>query len=282
MKLEDQKYNKIILSEQDGNNVINNCFLSKKKFVVARAANIACEIASCVIKQKIPIHNHLKNQALINMGVYPNDEKNLHKFAYNYTEAIETVDVMGVWAVPDYDWLVNTYCPNAHFVRLWGLEPYHFANPWSKNLEGKNVLVIHPFEKSIRNNYKNREKLFKNSEVLPEFNLLTIKAEQNLSNTSSNYFESMQRTIDKIHQVDFDVAIIGCGASGLPIASYIKKEMNKIAIHMGGATQVLFGIIGKRWEAYPQFKNIFNEHWTRPLPEEIPEEYIKVEGGCYW
>ena len=51
---------------------------------------------------------------------------------------------------------------------------------------------------------------------------------------------------------------------------------------MGGATQVLFGIIGKRWEAYPQFKQIINEYWTRPLSEETPSEYLKVENGCYW
>lgn len=284
LNLEDQKYNNTILSEQEGNDAISSYFSLNQSFMVSKAANIACEIASYAIKQKLNIPSHLKNQALINMGVYPNNQDSLVNFANDYCECIKNIDIMGVWAgaVPDYDWLVNTYCPNAHYIRLWGLEPYHHKNPWSKNLEGKNVLVIHPFEKSIHHNYKNREKLFKNPEVLPEFNLLTIKAEQNLSNTSSNYFESIQRTIDKIHQVDFDVAIVGCGASGLPIASYIKKEMNKIAIHMGGATQVLFGIIGKRWEAYPQFKQIINEYWTRPLSEETPSEYLNVENGCYW
>lgn len=282
MKLEDQTYNNKILDASEGNDLISNYFKKDKPFLVARAGGTECRIISCLIKDKKTLPDFLIKNALILSGINPNTEENLIKFAYDYCECVKNVDIMGVWATIDYDWLVNTYCPNAQYTRLWGLEPYHFGSPWSKNLEGKNVLVIHPFEKSIRNNYKNRHKLFKDSDVLPEFNLLTIKAEQNLSNTSSNYFESMQRTIDKIHQVNFDVAIIGCGASGLPIASYIKKEMNKIAIHMGGATQVLFGIIGKRWEAYPQFKNIINEYWTRPLPEEIPEEYIKVEGGCYW
>lgn len=282
MKLEDQNYNKKILNENEGNTLISDYFKKNQSFLVARSGSIECNLASYAIKKKMNIPLHLKNQALINAGIYPNNEENLIKFAYDYCECVKNVDIMGVWAVIDYDWLVNTYCPNAKYIRLWGLEPYHFGRPWSKNLEGKNVLVIHPFEQSIRNNYKNRCNLFQNKDVLPLFNLLTIKAEQNLSNTSSNYFESMQRTIDKIHQVDFDVAIIGCGAIGLPIASYIKKEMNKIAIHMGGATQVLFGIIGKRWETYPQFKNIFNEHWTRPLPEEIPESYMSVEQGCYW
>jgi len=27
---------------------------------------------------------------------------------------------------------------------------------------------------------------------------------------------------------------------------------------------------------------MFNEHWVRPLPEETPQNHIKVEDGCYW
>ena len=51
---------------------------------------------------------------------------------------------------------------------------------------------------------------------------------------------------------------------------------------MGGATQILFGIIGRRWEEYPQIRKLMNQHWTRPLPEEIPDSAMSVEGGCYW
>ena len=54
----------------------------------------------------------------------------------------------------------------------------------------------------------------------------------------------MQKEIDKI---DFDIAILGCGAYGYPLASYI-KSIGKKAIHIGGATQLIFGIKGKRWE----------------------------------
>jgi hypothetical protein len=162
------------------------------------------------------------------------------------------------------------------------MEPYHFHNPWSANLENKIVLVIHPFEKSIKNNYSNREHLFPNRNVLPKFELKTIQAEQNLSNTDSNYFDSIKRMQDKISSIDFDVAIIGCGASGLPIASFVKKELHRTAIHMGGATQILFGIIGKRWEEYPQIRKLINKHWTRPLPEETPSIAMSVERGCYW
>lgn len=282
MKLEDQNYNKTILSEQQGNDLIREYFSLDKPFFVGRSGITECNIISHAIKQKIEIPDWLKRNACVLSGIYPNNNENLIKFANYYANCMKDLDISAVISNLDYDWLVNTYSPDAHYVRLWGLEPYHFKNPWSKCLENKNVLVIHPFEKSIQNNYKNRKKLFKDPDVLPEFNLLTIKAEQNLSNFQSNYFESIERTQNKIKQLDFDVAIIGCGASGLPLASYIKKELKKTAIHLAGATQVLFGIIGKRWEEYPQFVKIINEYWTRPLPEEMPTEYLKVESGCYW
>lgn len=51
----------------------------------------------------------------------------------------------------------------------------------------------------------------------------------------------------KISTIDFDIASIGCGAYGLPLAGFIMEELHKKAIYMGGGTQWLFGIKGRRW-----------------------------------
>ncbi len=48
------------------------------------------------------------------------------------------------------------------------------------------------------------------------------------------------------------------------------KKDGKSGIHLGGATQILFGIKGKRLESIPAVSNLINEHWVRPLPEETP------------
>jgi hypothetical protein len=281
MKLEDQNYNKSILNEQQCNDLIREYLSLDKPFFAGRSGITECNIISYAIKQKKTIPEQIKKNAFTGAGIYPNNNENLINFAHYYADCMKNLDIVAVMPGIDYDWLVNTYCPNAHYVRLWGLEPFHFPNPWSELLKDKNVLVIHPFERSIINNYKNKEKLFDNPKVLPSFNLKTIKAEQNMGDNSANFFESIKRMQDKIVGVDFDIAIMGCGAYGLPLASFI-RTLKKTAIHMAGATQILFGIIGKRWEAYPQFKNIINEHWTRPLSEEIPKDYLKVENGCYW
>ena len=81
--------------------------------------------------------------------------------------------------------------------------------------------------------------------------------------------------------IDYDVAIIGCGAYGFSLAAHTKR-MGKKAIHLGGATQILFGIKGKRWDELPAVNKFYNKYWVRPLPEETPARKERVEGGCYW
>lgn len=58
-------------------------------------------------------------------------------------------------------------------------------------------------------------------------------------------YEIMKADISKI---DFDVAILGCGGYGVPLCGYIKKQLGKSAIYIGGGLQLMFGVMGGRWE----------------------------------
>jgi pyruvate/2-oxoglutarate dehydrogenase complex dihydrolipoamide dehydrogenase (E3) component len=80
---------------------------------------------------------------------------------------------------------------------------------------------------------------------------------------------------------DFDVAIIGCGAYGFPLASRLKKQGRK-AIHLGGPTQLLFGIKGNRWDSMPDHRTLYNEHWVRPKESEKPLARRTVGQDSYW
>ena len=86
--------------------------------------------------------------------------------------------------------------------------------------------------------------------------------------------------ITDIQKLNFDIAIIGCGAYGFPLAAAVKR-MGKQAIHLGGATQLLFGIRGNRWEN-SELRRFFNEYWVKPGIDEIPSHAGKIENGCYW
>ncbi len=165
------------------------------------------------------------------------------------------------------------------------LEPYYHNEPWSIALKGKKVLVVYPFEDSIKNQYAIHNKLFANKDILPDFELITFKPVQSIAGNKPDkfetWFEALEFMKDKISDIDFDIAIIGAGAYGLPLAAHVKR-IGKKAIQLGGATQILFGIKGIRWESIPLISVLFNEHWINPLPAERPDGYKKIENGCYW
>ena len=111
------------------------------------------------------------------------------------------------------------------------------------------------------------------------------KAVQSIGGNGAEGFESWLEAynymLNDIAKIDFEIAILGCGAYGLPLAAAIKK-MGRQAIHMGGATQLLFGINGKRWDKDPQVSELRNEYWINPSIQEKPPKADGVENGCYW
>lgn len=116
----------------------------------------------------------------------------------------------------------------------------------------------------------------------------TLKAVQTIAGEKDDrfetWFEALEWMYNEAIKIDFDVAIIGCGAYGFPLAAKL-KEAGKQAIHLGGATQLLFGIKGKRWKnnkAFDYVSKYFNNDWIYPLEEDTPKRAENIEDGCYW
>lgn len=147
------------------------------------------------------------------------------------------------------------------------------------------MLVIHSFEESIREQYLRREELFPETEILPKFDLKTLKAVQTIAGEEDNrfatWFEALEYMYEEAMKIDFDIAILGCGAYGFPLAAKLKRA-GKQVIHMGGVTQILFGIKGSRWVNNPRSQIEFNDAWVYPKESETPKMSEKVENNCYW
>lgn len=217
-----------------------------------------------------------------NAGFFPVTDRNLDQFSQLMINCMPLVDVLGSWQKNEL--IFTTELSNAVKVPLGDLEPYFHANPWSTVLEQKKVLVIHPFEESIREQYKKRELLFNDKRILPEFDLQIIKAVQSIAGNPTDFtswFDALEYMKGEIDKRDFDIAIIGCGAYGFPLAAYV-KSIGKKAVHLGGATQMLFGIKGKSWEENDNFIKYINQYWVNPTESEKPVNYQSVEGGRYW
>lgn len=216
-------------------------------------------------------------------GFFPLDESGFHDFCELYIRDIEEIDILGSYLREEG--CFDRELANAIRVNLDGYyAPFFYSNPWTIVLKEKRVLVIHPFEDSIRKQYQLRTKIWDNPDILPEFELKTVRAVQTLAGEKSeyrNWFEALNSMKERTSSIDFDIALIGCGAYGLPLSAHVKR-MGKQAIHLAGWTQVLFGIKGKRWVDDPRVAKFMNQYWTHPLPSEVPQNYKTIEGGCYW
>ena len=223
-----------------------------------------------------------------NAGLFPATSENMQRFGELMLEDAKEVDLLGSWLKQEY--YLQTYLSSSlSKVTREACNPFFSKKPWSRYLAGKNVLVIHPFEESIREQYQKRELLFENTDILPQFNLKTIKAVQSLGGNNNNFkdwFEALDWMKAEMNKTDYDICLIGCGAYGFPLAAHAKRQGKK-AIHLGGSLQLLFGIKGVRWENpnYNQKYNyaaLMNQYWIKPNNNEKPNNAGNVENACYW
>jgi hypothetical protein len=217
-----------------------------------------------------------------NAGFFPGDPEYIERFVKLMIEDMQHIDILGTWIRQEFHFKDDL--TKAKRILLQDLEPFHHKDPWTTVLEGKKILVVHPFENSILHQYKKHTLLFSDHRFLPVFELHTIKAIQTIGRNQSpfpTWFDALDHMKTQIDRCDFDIALLGCGAYGFPLAAYIKRTGKK-AVHIGGALQILFGIKGSRWEQRPFYSNMMNDHWIKPLPEDTPYRYQDVENGCYW
>jgi hypothetical protein len=231
----------------------------------------------------------------ISAGIFPASKETSEKFSERYLNDIPLIDLLGSF---QYYEKFMPLKPDVKKFHLETLYPFFVDKPWTLALKDKKVLVVHPFDISIQSQYSKREKLFDEIEVLPKFTLITLRAVQSAADSKvpfNNWFEALKYMEDKISEIDFDICILGCGAYGLPLAAHVKR-IGKKAVHLGGGTQLLFGIKGRRWtEQYGReinyrpnekintnYIDLFNENWIYPEISERPIGATKVEGACYW
>lgn len=221
----------------------------------------------------------------INAGFFPSTKAMLDRFGQLMLECMPMVDMLGGWRPEEI--FVTSYMPQAKRVPLYALEPYYFDNPWTPALEGKKVLVVHPFEDTILKQHApgRYEHLFADKRLTPNYELQTLKAVQSIAGNKPDGFDDWFQALDwmksEIDKRNFDVAVIGCGAYGFPLAAYVKM-IGKKAIHLGGAVQYLFGIKSNAIENNVKMHSLMNAFWTKPNQDETPKGIEKVENSRYW
>ena len=164
--------------------IIKNELISPKPSMIARLGSTEIK---AVLYPRMPfvmrwamrksIFDHME----IYSGFFPTEEETIRLFSELMIKDMEMLDVLGSWRVEEF--LLAKDFPSAKRVELKTLEPYLSRDPWSAALKGKKILVVHPFSETIKEQYRNkRQKLFRDSRVLPEFKRLdVIKAVQTIA-----------------------------------------------------------------------------------------------------
>ena len=273
-----------VLDAEAGNDLARAAIQKGGPYLIARCG--ATEMRT--VADKLAHGGHFTDrtrQDIRNLsGVFPTDDETLNRFCELYVSCARSADLLALWDVGAEREVIRG-CRNTAFCKLRALEPYYHPHPWSSALAGKKVLVVHPFKNTILRQYEKRAQLFPGTGVLPEFSGLTvIRAVQGLAGQDTGYaswFDALAAMEEKMDAADYEVAIVGAGAYGLPLAAHA-RDTGHTAIQMSGATQLLFGIKGKRWDTHPVISKVYNDAWVRPAEDEGIDHREAVEGGSYW
>ena len=280
---------------EEANRLLEQMILSGKPFAAARIGlfeNAAMRMYEFGWNKKhVLVMNNIYNCA----GFFPNDVSLGDRFNDLYKQSMRSIDILGSNKQLCENYFINKYMSKSAVVNeSMGLyDVCHYKHCWTYALEGKKVLVVTPFTESVEQQYKKRERLFIGAEILPQFELKTYKSLMTVGDLRderfADWFEALQHMEREILAIDFDIALLGCGAYGFPLAAAIKKAGRQV-VHMGGSLQILFGIMGKRWDGTRVGDTIhirediapyYNDDWTYPI-EEKPKDASKVEYGPYW
>lgn len=298
-----------LMDLENSDDVIFNCIEKGSPALVGRLGGTEARFISSFLKKRsdsTSFHQRIKKNCLEkefnkrrievqrNAGFYFDDHKDASRFIELYIDCLESTNILGAWGYaftwPEVFALQNSGLKviNKEFTAPWvevhnDTKQANSAYPFSSSFENKKILVVSPFVQSITNQHKNIKKVFSKI-YYPKFSLQVIAAPLTsgiLDSKGQTWFEHLAFVKNQINNADFDIALLSCGSYSYPLALHV-KQLGKIGIHSGGALQLFFGIMGKRWESSPHILKYFNQYWVRPMKEETPDGSNLIEGGCYW
>ena len=271
-------------------------FKSKKPFLIGRNGTIELEVVSKYLTD-VKITDSMKDKLELHAGIFPQDC--IVNWCSDYIDALKNADVMAEgWYTPlkhIEKIIMDKFNEERFKILLRNLEPY-YTKPelrWTQYLADKRVAIINSFAETCETQTyiskaiwkEDAESLLPSSTTwIPINTYYSPKLAQGKANWPydiKNYKKAIAYIIAKVMLAKVDVAIIGCGGLGMILGSELKKRGLQVIV-MGGATQILFGIKGKRWENHEIISKFFNDAWINPESSCIPNGFKQIENGCYW
>lgn len=253
----------------------------------------------------------IKKHITINAGIFPNTDAAIDEWCHHMiTDVLPVMDGMAEWnpcAPLRESQILNAYSKSSVRFPLRSLEPYYHPKEhrWTLHIpdaaaSAAHIAVVSPFASSISKQWDHRAAVWNTEPIWKDgislsafqtgFNPLVSVAEGGTHCTNGawsaeirdgGWKAAVESIVRNVESSGAKLAIIGCGALSLPIAAALKK-LGISAIHLGGATQILFGIKGARWATHSVISTFFNDAWINVSTDEIPAGAASIENGCYW
>lgn len=289
------------------NDIIIDSFNKSKPFSLIRIGNTEGYFLNTIYNGQQPISEYY-DWIGTTAGLHPNTKEYIETVWYR--ENIQNIinsDIVGFVDISEsikFDTnFLNSYCHNKPLFfkeQIEVLDPgalldkNKINNPWTKQLEGKRVLVVSSHEKTILKQWDNIEKIWgdKIKEICP-FDLVGVVRSPFSPQIDSRQYpdcDSWDKSLGYMKQIidsyDYDVLLVGAAVYSPSLADHAKKT-GKIGITICGAIQLFFGILGSRWvnnQCFSEWKNLFNEHWIYPLEEDLPNNKSLFDNyeKAYW
>jgi len=295
------------LSQEEGALYIRSLVEGRQPFAVGKLGTSECNALLFFMlfrwgawKSSYP--QDMFEAMVVNAGLFPATEEAIDEWAgVMISYVLPRMDGVAQWnpgqPILEVN-LLDLFAPTSKRFPLRSLEPYYeseTSHMWTTAFPANSrVAVVSPFGVSITKQWDKRTQVWAGRTLwntanpptilpvvchyTPEISTRHVWRESILE---GGWKAAVLQCVDQAVEMGAQYAIVGCGALSLPIA--VEMKLRGIgAIHLGGATQILFGIQGKRWMEHPVISTFMNLHWCKPESSEVPTYAERVEGGCYW
>lgn len=276
---------------------IKSIIESNSTFFIGRIAGVELKVAHKLLNS-IPL-NSLDELAELenNAGIRTSTSESLSQYVKELVISYKACTIIAEWPQTGRVFsltgsgqiLIAEITPDIPKISALALEPYYFddTTSWMSALNGKRLLIIHPFAKTLQKQITQFNKLFPDRLWFKDCEFQFIQPPITLAGNHEgldwqDHYNSFISSPSFRELKDFDIALVAAGGYGMLISNHIYTSLNRSVMYIGGALQLFFGVIGKRWFNNKNILKLTNDDWIRPLKDDKPLNFTRVERGCYW
>jgi len=237
----------------------------------------------------------LGHQALLHAGIFPREASFYRRWSEFFAARVASLDCVGVFAATLHEstQLLEFHAVPGKPMRFEDQEPDRSvpadeARCYLPLFRGRRLLLVCPFAEllRVRATRETFEAVWRKTGK-PWFEPASVEAVEFpygfAHATRERYATALDLLQDITCRIDarsFDVALIAAGGLGIPLASHVKRGGN-VGISLGGHLQVLFGVLGRRWQERPEWhRDYFNEAWI-DMPDRYKPDPAETDAN-YW